>query len=633
MPSIKALLGESMIISALSSAADKITDAAKDSAVGSYLTSYEGLCRKRDESAGAVIWDNIYRRGGFLRGLKRGVIRSFENSRILGFISRKLCGLLGCSLRYYGVMLLSFSIYALAIFGVRSYIDGAPDFSRMAVGFICAAMSIFLLISDTPLSKALCGSFIMSALLFKVIGIRREYIETAQPVQGRTLAAFLIGMALGLVSYFVSPALILLSVAALLVLYIILVIPEAGVLGLLFVAPFLGILPHPSLISAGMTLYVAVCYLLKLIRGKRTVKFEPLDGAVALFGIMLLLGGVFTVSVSASLSYALIYFSLMLSYFLTVNLIRTPEWIGRCVIALVSSSTIVALYGIYQNFLGTASVKWQDTEMFEGMSGRVTSFFENPNVLAEYLIMTLPFALALLLLAKKGGTRLFTLALCAAGALCLVYTMSRGAWLGCMLAILIFFLIYSRKTIIVCLLGLVSLPVIPFIMPDAIIKRFTSIGNISDSSTAYRVHIWEGCMDMLKDFLWGGIGVGKDAFAIVYPSYTLAGIESAPHAHNLYLQIAIELGIFGLLTFLFMAVLFARSGFSFFNDSASAAVNDRGAAKLRLFGAAGFCGIIAVAAQGMTDYIWYNYRIFLMFWLLIGFTAAVRRTYNRYAAG
>ncbi|MGN1128942.1 MAG: hypothetical protein ACI4T6_08325, partial [Candidatus Flemingiibacterium sp.] len=51
----------------------------------------------------------------------------------------------------------------------------------------------------------------------------------------------------------------------------------------------------------------------------------------------------------------------------------------------------------------------------------------------------------------------------------------------------------------------------------------------------------------------------------------------------------------------------------------------------KLLGAALFCGLLAVLVQGMTDYIWYNYRVFLMFWLLLGLSAAVRKVL-RYTA-
>ena len=37
------------------------------------------------------------------------------------------------------------------------------------------------------------------------------------------------------------------------------------------------------------------------------------------------------------------------------------------------------------------------------------------------------------------------------------------------------------------------------------------------------------------------------------------------------------------------------------------------------------CGLVAVLVQGLTDYIWYNYRVFLVFWLLLGLLAAAGR--------
>ena len=35
-----------------------------------------------------------------------------------------------------------------------------------------------------------------------------------------------------------------------------------------------------------------------------------------------------------------------------------------------------------------------------------------------------------------------------------------------------------------------------------------------------------------------------------------------------------------------------------------------------------FCGLVAFLVQGMTDYVWYNYRVFLMFWIMTGLSAA-----------
>ena len=201
---------------------------------------------------------------------------------------------------------------------------------------------------------------------------------------------------------------------------------------------------------------------------------------------------------------------------------------------------------------------------------------------------------------------------------CLIFTWSRGAWLGFLLGMMLFLLMYSKKTLVLGLLGVFGIPFLPFILPDSIINRFTSIGNLGDTSTSYRVHMWQGTFNMLEDHFLGGIGIGVNVFSKVYPRYALAAIEKAPHSHNLYLQILVETGIIGLFLFLVFLFAFVRHNFTFYAKPQPL--------KPRLFCAALFCGILAVLAQGMTDYIWYNYRVYLIFWLLIGLTVATART-------
>lgn len=73
--------------------------------------------------------------------------------------------------------------------------------------------------------------------------------------------------------------------------------------------------------------------------------------------------------------------------------------------ALVLGCLLVAGYGVYENYFGALLTIWQDTEMFGDIAGRVTSTFGNPNVLGEYLIMAIPFALAMLLTGEKRSGR------------------------------------------------------------------------------------------------------------------------------------------------------------------------------------------------------------------------------------
>ena len=199
---------------------------------------------------------------------------------------------------------------------------------------------------------------------------------------------------------------------------------------------------------------------------------------------------------------------------------------------------------------------------------------------------------------------------------------------------LLFCLIWNRRTIYLILAGVVAVPFLPLVLPDSIVSRFTSIGNLADTSTSYRVNIWRGSIRMLKDYWLCGIGVGEAPWYQVYPRYSLAAIESAPHAHNLYLQVWIETGLIGILLLVFLLFVYFQYSFTFCRElsrthselAGAADISVRETTAQRLEATAPMCGIVAVLVQGFTDYSWYNYRVYLMFWLVVGLGAACIRT-------
>ncbi len=121
---------------------------------------------------------------------------------------------------------------------------------------------------------------------------------------------------------------------------------------------------------------------------------------------------------------------------------------------------------------------------------------------------------------------------------------------------------------------------------------------------------------MIRDYP-AGIGVGEGAFGYLYPAYTYSGMEAAPHSHSLYFQTALEIGVVGILILLILLFFFAQSAFEYTSNS-----SDK---RSRLMSNAGFCGIIAALIQGCAEYIWYNYRVFFIFWVIIGIVCAYRR--------
>ncbi len=612
-PSFSSLVSHSLILPLFYRIAVFLYQSIRESAVGQLFCGYDKTNAAVQEGLFAALRRKLSFTDRVLRPMRFAIARLFDNSAILNLLRATLDRLSGMLLSTYGIAVLIFSLFSAFSYALRYAAGADASAADLVISGAALLVGICLVASNAHLSDALCSSALTSFLLFNVAGANQEYFRSVPKTHGKTWIAALIGALLGLAAIVVGALWVTLGCIALLAALLVYKIPEFGVIAVLFLAPFL-----PTMVIVALMMYLLICFFIKYFRGKRVIQLEWMDITILMFAVVFLFAGVFSASPSDSLFPVLVFLCFMSGYFLVVNLIRSSEWVNRCYLSVLSSATFVALYGVYQNFFVSANTTWQDTDMFGEVTGRVVSTLENPNVLAEYLIMILPIAAAGFLTEKTLSGKL--LYLFSGGILgsCLIFTWSRGAWLGFLIAMMLFLLMYSKKVLVIGLFGILAIPLLPFVLPQSILDRFLSIGNLGDTSTSYRVHIWEGTLNMLRDHFLGGIGVGVEVFGEVYPQYSLSGIESAPHSHNLYLQILVECGIFGLILFILVLFTFVRHNFTFYAKPLPSTPRVRTAAL--------FCGILAVLAQGMTDYIWYNYRVYLVFWLLFGLTIASART-------
>ena len=559
--------------------------------------------------------DNKFKR--FTKKLKKGIIVKCERSKIINFSTNLTAKILTASLRSIGMLMLSFGFYSSIIYLLKTLVLNQTELSVQS-GFIGPAIiiiSVPLMFGKHSLYDALRNSVVIDTIVFRFLGFAEKSFDRvnsdANPKK-INIAAYCFGMILGLLTYFVSPILVCLAAAAVLFMYLLLCKPEIGVFAILAGLPFV-----PTMGLAGFGILVGICYFIKLIRGKRTFTFELFDLTVLVFCVITILSGVVSVSKTGSLRPALMYTSFAMMYFVIVNMIRSREMIMKSIGCLVVSCFLTAAYGVYQNYFGTANTTWQDSEMFAEISGRVVSTFENPNVLAEYLILVIPFGIIALFIMKKTSGKMASFIYLVCALLCLIYTWSRGSWLGFMFSAAILFVILNKRVIALYVGTLFTIPLLPLVLPENIVQRFMSIGNLTDSSTSYRVSIWTAALEMIKNFALGGIGVGLEAFKMVYPEYSLAGIESAPHSHSLYLQTCVESGILGLLILITLIFFFLQYCFT--------GIVKTDEKYLKLFISAGMCATIGFLLNGFTDYVWYNYRVYFMFWLVVSITVAMCR--------
>jgi O-antigen ligase len=348
---------------------------------------------------------------------------------------------------------------------------------------------------------------------------------------------------------------------------------------------------------------------------------SPANKFIVLFAIVYFIATLTSVSVSGSLFTGLLTVVVTLFAIVFDNSVTSRRQADLAIRLFVLVGTAVSLFGIYQYFYydpGSAGT-WIDSDMFSEITNRVYSTLGNPNVLGEYLLLITPFAFACVLTAKTWPKKFLYLLMTGAMLLCMLFTTSRGGWLGLIFAAAIFAVMLDARLLLVGIIGLVALY---FVLPDWAIERFASIGNRQDSSTSYRIYIYLGTLAMLKDYWLSGIGPGNAAFNLIYPRYSYNTI-AAPHAHNLYLQLTCDAGIVGLLLFMMILFSFYRTTFSAFSKSARAHIKEERPTRIYLIAAV--AAVSGYLLQGMTDYSFYNNRVTLFFWVVIALGSVLAR--------
>jgi O-antigen ligase len=106
-----------------------------------------------------------------------------------------------------------------------------------------------------------------------------------------------------------------------------------------------------------------------------------------------------------------------------------------------------------------------------------------------------------------------------------------------------------------------------FLPTNSLLARFADISNTSDISPDARVQIWRDATRLVKDYPWFGCGMG--AFESCFLKYkTVAPMFTVDYAHNDYLQVLAELGLFGFAAgLLFVGRVFQRAVRAIFHSS------------------------------------------------------------------
>lgn len=371
-----------------------------------------------------------------------------------------------------------------------------------------------------------------------------------------------------------------------------------------------------------LSFFVLALYLFTGVKdGKINFSRVPVSYPLIFYIIVLLFSTLLSVNVSGSIRDLALNITGMFIVFIAMNFDFEKESVFSIIKMLVIGAFIVSIYGIYQYIVGVPMESgWVDQTQNTQLKTRIYATFENPNVLAEYLVMLIPITVAYIVYNKNFMKKAIFSIIFLVELLCIGLTYSRGGWLGLVISCSVFLVVTNYRFIFLmipaALLGL-------YMMPSSILQRISTIGSLKDSSNFYRFNLWQKSVEIIKDFWMSGIGLGYKAFMDITPLY----IKNANpyHVHNTYLQMMIETGVLGLITFLLLIGSLLKMAFEVFTSKCSK--------EIRIMIMALVCGIFGVMVHGMAEHVLFNPKIIYGFWFNIAIIVMFYKLYKKETRG
>lgn len=394
----KRLVRESFVLSSTRYLSSRFVRIFESGFVSPLLTSANKVNRFAREKITGPLYKKIGIRKNFSMPARNALASFFANNPIMKSLASFRAAFLNTSVRSVGIFLLTFGIYAAAIFLLKSYVSLAlgteASIDDLSVAAVTALVGLLITaFGDRSILTALGNSRIIGSLLTNCLGVNESSLERYSSVSSGTAVAFgfLLGSLFGISTLFFTPACVLFFIAALLTCIAILNIPEFG---LLLAASTFSFLPVG--ISAVVCAVSLISYLFKCVRLKRNFRFGTAD-AVVLIMLAVMFVSCFVSEGNASRGelYVLCFTAV---YFLAKNLLCSETLVIQTLNALCTGANIgMALY-----ILGDFATLIPHTHL-RSAAIWLTSYTLDADMLLMLVSVTLPFALSSF--SSVGGRR------------------------------------------------------------------------------------------------------------------------------------------------------------------------------------------------------------------------------------
>jgi hypothetical protein len=389
----------------------------------------------------------------------------------------------------------------------------------------------------------------------------------------------------------------------------------------------------PTFLDAALAALFFVWFMRLITRQQHDFVTSPLAGPVVAFMMLAVVTFVAGLAHAPLTSFVLRHFAEILlgiaMFFATINTVRTLARVESIVRVLILGGFAAAIIGIVLYFIprewsirllsslgrfgyptGAGVLRFINDD--PELSMRAVSTSVDPNTLGGLFILVGAMMAPQLFAAKPLFRRRWMVVMFGTIGLCQFLTFSRGSMVGLTAALLLLGLLRYRKLLLLLVVVLIIVLIIPQTQ-DYVLNFATGLA-IEDRATQMRMGEYKDAFILISRYPLLGVGFAGTPESDIY-----LGVA------NLYLTIAEEMGLVGLVAFLIAVGSFYVFAWQAWRRMQAGEGDDHREALLLGLAAA----VVGALAGGVFDHYLFNLEFphaVSMFWMFIGLTVSVAQT-------
>lgn len=307
---------------------------------------------------------------------------------------------------------------------------------------------------------------------------------------------------------------------------------------------------------------------------------------------------------------------------LGMQVVRTMAQLRRLLVLISAVGTAVAIHAIIQATTGVFLFQTTEHAAFlasvndwtlDGTAHtiRASSFLINPDSTGAYLAFMFFLPLGLALHSASWRWRAVYFAEAALILVALLFTYTTGAWVACVVGIVVFLAMAARGRIRLYIFGGIAIAAatLAVVFPGEVRKLLAHATGPNELSL--RLGVWETALRVLRVHPLTGIGfeIGQAYSQISQPYRVSQQVIPVSHPHNIFLEIAVFAGIPVALIFI---ALLARTLWPVIRNY------QRGNWRQRALYAGLLAAFAATFVHGLADRTWTLPALAVVLWLVVG---------------